>query len=359
MFIKIEQYILLNKKGLVNMQMKMRNIIEEALTVFEKNTGFEVSLQAEYLNNTKYPDGLVQIARKDDKWHFAVEVKARVTRATAGMGKLEPLDREEKVLMVTEYVTPPIADLLKDLNIFFIDTAGNAYINEPPLYVFIKGNKPRLMLKDKTQKRLFKPSGLRVVFTLLNLPEMINKPYRDIAKAADVALGTIGWLVWDLKEMGFCIEIGKRKRKLVNVKNLFKRWVEAYPEQLRPKLIRERFEATNPNWWKEINLKAYGACWGGEVAAANLTGYLKPARATIYTNEPIGELVLKNRLRKAEQGNVEILTLFWDFKYELADRDIVPPILVYADLMATGDHRNIEAAEMIYEKYIDRFIREN
>jgi len=341
------------------MQNRIDNIIEEALTVFEKTTGLEMNLQTEYLNNTKYPDGLIQIVRQNDKWHFAVKVKARVTRATAGLGKLEPLNREEKMLMVTEYVTPPIADLLKELNIFFIDTAGNAYINEPGLYVFIKGNKPQLTLKTKTQKRLFKPSGLRVVFALLNHPEMINKPYRDMAKAADVALGTIGWLVKDLKETGFCIEIGKRNRKLMNLETLFKRWVEAYPEQLRPKLIKERFETINPNWWKEIDLKAYGAYWGGEVAAANLTGYLKPAKATIYTNEPIGELVLKNRLRKAEQGNVEILTLFWNFTYELADRDIVPPILVYADLMATGDHRNIETAAIIYEKYIGRFVREN
>lgn len=349
----------IEQKGFVNMQNRINNIIEEALEVFEKTTGFEVNLQTEHLNHIKYPDGLVQIAHQNDKWHFAVQVKARVTRATAGMGKLEPLDRKEKVLMITEYVTPPIADLLKELNTFFIDTAGNAYIDEPPLYVFIKGNKPRLTLKNKTQKRLFKPAGLRVIFALLNHPEMINKPYRDIAMAADVALGTIGWLIRDLKEMGFCIEIGKRNRKLINLKNLFKRWVEAYPEQLQPKIIKEGFEAANPNWWKEINLKAYGACWGGEVAAAHLTGYLKPAKATIYTNEPIGELVLKNRLRKTEQGNVEILKPFWNFKYELADRDIVPPILVYADLMATGDHRNIEAAEVIYEKYIGRFIRED
>jgi len=341
------------------MQNRIGNIIEEALKEFEKTTGLEANLQREHLNNTKYPDGLVQIAHQNTKWHFAVEVKAIVTRATAGMKRLDPLNREEKALMVTEYVTPPIADLLKELNIFFIDTAGNAYINEPGLYVFIKGNKPQLTLKAKTRKRLFKPGGLRVVFTLLNNPEMINKPYRDMAKAADVALGTIGWLVKDLKETGFCIEIGKRNRKLMNLENLFKRWVEAYPEQLRPKLVRERFETANHNWWKEIDIKAYGACWGGEVAAANLTGYLKPAIVTIYTNEAIGELVLKNRLRKAEQGNVEILTPFWNFKYELADRDIVPPILVYADLMATGDHRNIEAAEMIYEKYIAGLVREN
>lgn len=341
------------------MEKRINNIIDEALRVFEKNTGFEAQFQTEHLNHARYPDGLVQIALRNDKWYFAVEVKTRVTRVTAGIGKLDLLNREEKALVVTEYVTPPIADLLKELNIFFMDTAGNAYINEPPLYVFIKGNKPRLTPKAKTQKRLFKPSGLRVVFTLLNNPEIINKPYREIAKAADVALGTIGWLIWDLKEMGFCIETGQRKRKLVNVESLFKRWVEAYPEQLRPKLVKERFEAANPNWWKDMNIKEYCAYWGGEVAAANLTGYLKPTKATIYTNEPIGELVLKNRLRKAEQGNVEILTLFWNFKYELANQDIVPPILIYTELMATGDHRNIEAAKIIYEKYIDRFIREN
>lgn len=341
------------------MQKREKNIVEEALRVFEKTTGFEAYLQAEYLNNAMYPDGLVRIAHQNMQWHFAVEVKARVTRATVGIKQLDLFNREEKTMLVTEYVTPPIADLLKELNIYFIDTAGNAYINEPPLYVFIKGNKPDLTLKAEPQKRLFKPSGLRVVFVLLNNPGMINEPYRDIAKAAGVALGTIGWLIRDLKEMGFCIEIGKRNRKLMKLENLFKRWVEAYPEQLRPKLIRERFETTHHNWWQEINIKEYGACWGGEVAEAILTGYLKPVKVTIYTNEPFGKLVLKHKLIKVDQGNIEILTPFWNFKYDLGDRDVVPPLLVYADLMATGDPRNIEAARIIYEKYLNRLIREN
>ena len=104
------------------MQKRIGNIIEKALRVFEKTTGFEAYLQTEHLNKTKYPDGLVRIARQEMQWHFAVEAKAMVTRATAGLDKLYPLNREEKVLLITEYVTPPIADLLKGLNIFFIDT---------------------------------------------------------------------------------------------------------------------------------------------------------------------------------------------------------------------------------------------
>lgn len=341
------------------MQNKEKKILEEALEILEKTTGLKAHLKTEHLNNAKYPDALVQIAHQKRQWDFAVEIKATVTRATVGIKQLERFNREKNTLLITEYVTPPIADQLKELNIFFIDTAGNAFINEPPLFVFVKGNKPRLTLKEEPQKRLFKPSGLKTIFALLNNPDMVNKPYRDIAEAADVALGTVGWLIGDLKEMGFCTEFNKHNRKLMNLEKLIKRWVEAYPEQLRPKLIRGRFETTNHNWWQEIDIKMYGAFWGGEVAAANLTNYLKPTRATIYTNEPLGKLVLKNKLRKATKGNVEILARFWNFKYELEDQDVVPPMLVYADLMATADPRNIETAGIIYEKYLDRLIREN
>ena len=76
-------------------------------------------------------------------------------------------------------------------------------------------------------------------------------------------------------------------------------------------------------------------------------------------NGPFGKLVLKNKLRKANHGDIEILTLFWNFDYEFANQGIAPPILVYADLMATGNNRNIEAAGMIYEKYLAGLIREN
>ena len=352
-------HIINEQEGSAKMEAPMRNIIERALKVFKKGTGFEAHLQAGHFDNTKYPHGLVRIAYNNTGWYFAVEAKASVTRATAGLEKLDPLNRDEKVLLITAYVTPPIAELLKELNIFFIDAVGNAYINEPPLFVFIKGNKPLAALDAAPRRRLFKPGGLKVLFTLLNKPDMVNKSYRDIARAAGVALGTVGWIIRDLKEMGFYLEIGRGNRKLLNLDRLFKRWVEAYPEQLRPKLIRARFAADSRDWWQEVNIEDFGACWGGEVAAAKLTRYLKPEKTIIYTNEPFGKLVLKNKLRKTEHGNVEILTPFWNFDYALEKQGLAPPLLIYADLMATGDVRNIETAGTIYEKHFAGLVREN
>jgi hypothetical protein len=115
----------------------------------------------------------------------------------------------------------------------------------------------------------------------------------------------------------------------------------------------------NRDWWKDINIKDFGAYWGGEVAAVFLTKYLRPEIFTIYTKEPIGKLVLKNRLKKDPEGNVEILNLFWNFKFNAVNDDLVHPVLIYADLMATGDHRNIETAGVIYDTEITRFIRED
>jgi hypothetical protein len=62
---------------------------------------------------------------------------------------------------------------MKEIDLFFMDAAGNAYINKPPLYVFIKGNKPPQNLKAAATRRLLKAGGLRIVFTLLNNPNMV------------------------------------------------------------------------------------------------------------------------------------------------------------------------------------------
>ena len=64
-------------------------------------------------------------------------------------------------------------------------------------------------------------------------------------------------------------------------------------------------------------------------------------------------------MKKDPEGNVEILNRFWNFKLNTFNNDLVHPVLVYADLMATGDNRNIETAGMIYDTEIARFIRED
>ena len=58
-------------------------------------------------------------------------------------------------------------------------------------------------------------------------------------------------------------------------------------------------------------------------------------------------------------GDVEILERFWQPEEAWPYEDMVHPILVYADLIATGNQRNIETAKVIYEQYIVRLVRED
>jgi hypothetical protein len=147
---------------------------------------------------------------------------------------------------------------------------------------------------------------------------------------------------------------------------LFEEWVTNYPIKLRPKLNARRFRAENPEWWKQVDLTGLRAYWGGEIAAHRLTNYLKPTTCTIYIErdqnkaEPtrgLAKLVAANRLRADLEGDIEVLDAFWYLPPTIAYPDVVPPILAYADLIATLDPRNLEVAKLIREQYIDNAFR--
>lgn len=135
-----------------------------------------------------------------------------------------------------------------------------------------------------------------------------------------------------------------------------------YPIKLRPKLNPRRFRAEDLEWWKNVNLTNLDAYWGGEVAANKLTDYLKPATQTIYVDPKRGqkaltELVATHRLRADPKGNVEVLDAFWKLPRDIEHPDVVPPILAYADLVATLDPRNLETAMVLRLEHIDNALR--
>jgi hypothetical protein len=51
-------------------------------------------------------------------------------------------------------------------------------------------------------------------------------------------------------------------------------------------------------------------------------------------------------------GEIEILDAFWDFHDTQPMAQTVPPLLAYADLIATLDPRNVEAAKLIHKTYL-------
>lgn len=300
-------------------------------------------------------DVFVRIGHGRHTRTYAVEVKKGLRPATLGAALHQIEQAGKPPLLITDYVTPPLADKLKARNIAFLDAAGNAYINQPPILVWIKGERPNE--KTTTHKitgRAFQASGLKVLFALLCHPEWVAEPYREIARLAGVAHGTVGWVMADLPTLGFIAEING-ERRLLQPELLLKRWAEAYARTLRPKLIMGRFHTDQTRWWANLNPAKYNLVLGGEVAAERLTQVLRPETVTFYGEKMDPRLLIEHKLHQDPDGPVEILQRFWAFT--TPEKDTTPYPLIYADLLNIGDARCLEAADLIYERIVDGFKR--
>lgn len=337
-----------------------RELLKGALGALEQATGTTAHIvEWEQELGERRADALLELIKDRHKVLYIAEVKPTLPAAALGHVVAQLQRFTKPGMLITRYITPPMAERLKQLNVAFIDTAGNAYINTPQLFVYVTGRKAPEKEDNAHRVKAFRPTGLQVIFALLCLPELIKAPYRDIAKAADVALGTVGWVMYDLKRLNYLVERGKLERKLVNTRALLDAWVTAYAQQLRPKLYVGRYRAPQLDRWRNVDWKKFNTFLGGEPAAARLTQYLKPEKITIYAQGDVNDFLIKHRLKKDPDGNIEVLKTFWRFDYPWNYPQLTPPLLVYADLMATADERNIETGKLIYEKHLARLVKQD
>ncbi len=309
-------------------------------------------------------DAWLRIGRGTETIDYLVEVKRNLTAATVGATLAQLRDQgtaaDRPPLLVTEYVTPPLAEALRNHHQQFADAAGNMYLEGAGLLVYIVGQKPLPAAGGRARTgQMFTTNGLKVLFALLCAPELANRPHRAIAAAAGVALGAVPGVLRDLQEAGHLL-VAEKNRRLNATKRLLDEWAFAYAHRLRPKTKLGTYKAPTFATWKEWPIDPEQALWGGEPAANLLVRHLKPAVLTLYGEKLPPQLMIEQRLVLAgptEPPYLELRKPFWGktLKADAAET-IVPPVLVYADLLATGDARCIETARMIHDAYLARLL---
>jgi hypothetical protein len=116
----------------------------------------------------------------------------------------------------------------------------------------------------------------------------------------------------------------------------------------------------DPRWWQKTQLPD-GAFWGRNAAAAKLTEHLIPAAYKVYIDparrhDGLAQLVRQHQLRPDPDGQLEILDTFWNFLGEAKQPNVMPPFLVYADLLATLHPRNLEIGKLMREERLDHAV---
>lgn len=327
-------------------------VIDTALAQLVTQTGLKAI--REPLENRHGPDGRVRIMDGPRHWVFDIECKHRVDRAAILHGAQAQIQRfTNEGLLITPYLAPELAHQCQIMGLPFLDAAGNAFLRAEGLYVLVAGQKPdKALLRIEKPMRAFDRTGLRVVFALLAAPDLLQAPYRDLAKAAGVALGTVGWILTDLREHGYLVDI-KGGRRWIDRQRAIQAWTTNYPLRLRQRLHVRHFAAKDDNWWETAKPEAFGGYWGGEVAAAKLHDDLTPKTVTVYLPEDRKDFLAKHRLRADPQGPIEVLDIFWDFPHTPdIPKGIAPPLLVHADLLNIGDPRTLEEARRIHDQYL-------
>lgn len=286
---------------------------------------------------------------------FAVHNRERnaITRLNAATLRTAS---DRPVMVIAPHVTPRLAEKLIAEHIPFLDTAGNVYIDEPEATVIIVGREhPRLKHTDTTS-RSTTPKGLRVSFALATHLGLVQEPYRTIAEKSGVALNTVNLAVDDLVARSLVVR-KNGQRMIADRRRFVEDWASQYPTRLRTKLGARRYSSgVDLGWWREAPLSDFDARLGGECGAEILTHENKPVSATLYVHGGAPSSLMKAaRLRPDPHGEIEILETFWPRDVEEdwdIPRNVVHPLLVLADLSASGDSRNHAVARTIYERFL-------
>jgi len=325
-------------------------IVNIALENLQKNTRIIGEWKEYAITKDNGIDGEIVFNIDNQKIRIFAEVKKALRNHQLYQIK-EIADAHRPFLLVAEHIFPKIKEELRKNEIAYLEANGNIYLKEPGIYLWIDNQKPIQQEKEQVN-RAFTKTGLRVIFHFLLNEEIVNYPYRNIAQMADIGLGNVNNVMNGLKQAGFLLKMNKDEYRLVNKKELLEKWMVAYEEKLKPALHIGNFrflkEEDHKNW-KRIPIIPGKTFWGGEPAADLMTNYLSPEILTLYTEEGRTDLIKHYRLIPDENGKVKVYKKFWNY-YNVRD-NTVDPILVYADLMNTGDGRCMETAKKLFDEY--------
>lgn len=309
------------------------------------------------------PDAWVELQGPWGKARWACEIKVRLERGTLGpaVHRMKLLqEKHDHVILLTEYVTPPMAEELRKQGVAFVDAAGNAFLQDKGLLIWVTHRPPQRTARGK--RRDLHAAGLRLVFVLLR-QRTHDRNLRNLATAAGIALGGVGPILRELERRNW-LRRHREEFELVDPAAMLKRWDEGYADTLRPKLLlktcRRRHAAALGDLPKDIIVAGLvdTVLLGGELGAAILTRHLHPAKATLHLDGiEAPEVMRRLDLVPDRAGEVALVQAFGRADRAAGERAnharLADPLLIRGELLTEMDERLHAVAELVRTDHIE------
>lgn len=295
---------------------------------------------------------------------YRIQVMPRFTPMAAELTihRLHNREQSPPPLLLADFVSDNLGQLLRAHGVQYVDTAGNASLRQAALLVEVSGRK-RAGRTPRTS-RGFTPTGLRLIHLLLKKPEALNWTYRRLGQEAGLALGAVGPVLKELQERGFAASGDQGKLQLVNRLDLFHRWEIGYLERLRPKLLLDTCRPAAdmelgalPDLIRRQGLQAQVQI-GGDLGATLVVEGSQPRQAVFHLRGDPLAIMLRLRLVPAPEGNITLLKALGPRRVGATAGErlaLADPLLLHAELVGAGNGQE-ETAREIFARYLSRHL---
>ena len=326
-----------------------KEILKTAINELKQRTG--ASVKHLPIDRDIDMDAYLEITFGKISYPFYVEIRGEVNKIIIARITDRFESPKNQWLLVAKYIPGPLKEYLRTNGYNYLEATGNCYIRMDQILIHINDQEVKHIRQTATGK-LWKSTGLKFLFVILQDPTMLTKPYRTIAHAAGIASGNISNLIQELTDLGYKGSDFEAENSISTAK-LMARWVEMFEVTLKPKLIKGHFRFLRSEQQQQWhNIKAGGIYWGGEPGADLYTHFLNPEKFTLYTNKTGNELVPQLKIVPDEKGDITILDKFWnDWPGDRSIANAAPPLLIYAELKNSLDSRNWETAEKLKQQF--------
>lgn len=327
---------------------KSNQILQAALQNLEASTPWRVLEKT-----SQKPTGAPQIVLAYGSKKLILEIEVRSVLQEAQLPKLlTKRSQKDDFLVVAGRISQAMKEKLRDHHINYLESGGNAFLETDTLFILIEGKKSGFSQK---RKHLFTNASIQLLFHLFLNPNLLKKTYRQIAQATGGSLDNISKTLRTLRDNHYVQLNDKGGFIFANKKSVIERWVPEYGERLKPSLFIGRFSFLPDVNWKFLQMDTSQTRWGGEPAAEKIFGLAQPTSFTLYTQESQQDLIRNYRLIPDPEGSIYAYQTFWDINEE-KNKDTVPELLIYADLLLSKNKRNIEVARRLLEMAEDNII---
>jgi hypothetical protein len=313
-------------------------------------------------------DAWIELTVGGRKRVFAIELRRSdpISRIAIDhwIGRVKGSERDW--ILFANHVGPELGRYLREHRINFADTNGNCHLSVDEGHVaYIEG---RRRSKPVWESHGTGRAGTKILFALLASPELVARPVREIASSSGASKTAASSVLNRLEREGI-IGVTGRDRILLRPDELLQRWLNGYVDRLRPRLVFGRYETRieDPDELDRFlgaqlstrgegrfvdGSKAIRWAWGGAAAEHRLLHYYRGTTTVIHFDAPPSTAAKRLGLAPAREGAITFLGVPGPLAFQGTQPDVAHPLLVYSELLATGEERARDAASRIRERYL-------